>query len=1270
MAIQLSKYKDRGNLHMKIRIKINTNVIFIFLFVCVIISMVITTFSAVSITLKSIPYNNKTLSFYADCIKFHVKANGYANKVKDDVDNNLYLYSPPGPGRDLQPANAKMQGYGNYVFKEDTSLFDFIKFCYDINPQMTIACSVYNGETELNSCDYTKLCTYTSKKMNSNSMTHVNNFWTNMTNQLGEVFNSYQDLYFYDRYTNKGACLVFNPNKLESNGKEFLTCMMSYIFSNNQNSAFSLEVKKGDIVPFLYVKEHTDNNDIKNDPKEIAKFAYLANINGWSDTTSNDLWLEEYESIFGEYDEDALCELVEEDISTLAEWYTETDEKYQNQKGNKGNALLGSSIDEIIQSDYSIVQQLEATDYYLQTIEGIGDYKENMARNELMARYMMENSHISDIIKDYSVGIDFITENLQRGTSESKNTNTAVLSDFQVLEFDHRLDKDGQSDEDSLSDLTELTNNTKWVNITGPAEKMYIDMFNKGKTTKTQEAAFEDLVKKNPGMVKYEGGKLYYKTYDYDSNPMLNDTDFDGLNDDGDSKKIDGKFSGYASKIGQVEYTSDYRYFFVNNDKYNDELSAMSLMMSNLANGGLVPMHNGQVGIDSYLRNVGFGEPLHKTSFKISETENITGDLYLCKKTIQVGANKKSVKRYKDVYGIFIGGFDTEYNYKKLLANFNKEEIAKYYDNIATDIMTYINVNQPATTNSYCYWVTGYSVAGGIAGEVASRLANSGEVYCYTFGATNVNKSGSGAYACIKNVINEDDLYPKINNVEEGLYRSGSLYNDSIYDNLQREYKKLGNNYRISPKRTNTIKKYIKDVRESVTREDWIDIWVTKLSKYLNDYRMIMDIFDSILNPIQSYNSTKLKKILNENNDGVEKAHGIRSYYVLSKSLNGFDLNNDDIGWTEFDETLTSEEEIGELTEVDEEYQERLNLLLEAIETVGKAYLDNVYTYQGADDTLWDIETRITDLDTTRNAEHVTETITGQDRVLKTSTVNSYEKWNEHKDRIKDKHYQDITFDEYKQKRIMPMVPDDDNKKSLHHLDILDDYKRSPKITIKNYDKDIDVLYKDGDEDYRADKGSFVCDDCSSFAAAVYWYYLNQLEESKDKDKIDLWYTGSSHFTSTTKLSNIINTLLKNDIEIYQWDTNPNTKLDDKHNIYIRTDFELQPGDLLYRKEQKGKSAHIEFYLGDNHSFGWGKIQSSYSNANNSKHFKIIRDLDVYNIGKTRKADQVSSGERYRIEGNGGAGIYNTVKAYDSNCRYDYVIRLAKKTNVVGVGNE
>ena len=86
----------------------------------------------------------------------------------------------------------------------------------------------------------------------------------------------------------------------------------------------------------------------------------------------------------------------------------------------------------------------------------------------------------------------------------------------------------------------------------------------------------------------------------------------------------------------------------------------------------------------------------------------------------------------------------------------------------------------------------------------------------------------------------------------------------------------------------------------------------------------------------------------------------------------------------------------------------------------------------------------------------------------------------------------------------------------------------------------------------------------------------------------------------------------------------------------------------------------------ENNSFGWGEIHSTYENKDESKHFKLIRNLDSYNIGKTITADKASDGDIYRIDEKCKPGIYNTIyRKTDNNCRYDYVIRLKKKTNVV-----
>ncbi|MBR4315256.1 MAG: hypothetical protein IKP66_10135, partial [Lachnospiraceae bacterium] len=550
------------------------------------------------------------------------------------------------------------------------------------------------------------------------------------------------------------------------------------------------------------------------------------------------------------------------------------------------------------------------------------------------------------------------------------------------------------------------------------------------------------------------------------------------------------------------------------------------------------------------------------------------GKLYITKKTIQIGANKKTVRRYKDVYGIFLGGFDIEENYEKLLSNFNKEEVKEYYKNIVEDIVNYININKGETTNDYCYWITGYSIAGGIAAEVAKELKKDSEVYCYTFGATNTNTEGSGANSYIKNIINEDDLYPKIYNKDEGFMRSGNLYNDSIYDNLTKEYKKLiGKKYNnnenrdsISPKVSNTIAKTINEVRKDIKMEGMVYTWERDLSKYLKTPQDLEKQMLELPYIKEAIISTKLTTLLNKYKNGVKKAHDMKSYYVLAKSLNGFDLNNKDIGWSDVEEVIESEEVIEDLTKEEEEYQKKLDLLIKSIETVGKAYLKNVYTYHGADKAAYSgeksIENRIAEKLKDQNTEtyDVIDTIFNEKKRMKTSTVEAYGKWNDRKEEVYNKIYQNVKnnvigseeeMTDEKQEEInsltkgmmkgmfTQMKAADENSTAIHHLEILDEYA-NPKNIHKRYN------YNDTIDFGMINKENHVGDDCSCFATAVYWYYLNQLEEANGLDKIDLWTTGSSKYISKSKETNkpnILDILINNDFEVYQWDSNPKSKV-------------------------------------------------------------------------------------------------------------------------------
>ena len=157
--------------------------------------------------------------------------------------------------------------------------------------------------------------------------------------------------------------------------------------------------------------------------------------------------------------------------------------------------------------------------------------------------------------------------------------------------------------------------------------------------------------------------KVLYRVYDYKSNPMLIDTDFDGFSDKKDVNSIDNKLKGKVTNIGAVEFNQDFRWFFTNANKYNDELCTMSLIVSALTNDNLIFGENmkntneesflADINISQYLNKIGFNEIKPKNEFRINDFENIKGKLYISKKTIEIGANKKTVKEYKDVYGIF-----------------------------------------------------------------------------------------------------------------------------------------------------------------------------------------------------------------------------------------------------------------------------------------------------------------------------------------------------------------------------------------------------------------------------------------------------------------------------------------------------------------------------------------------------------------------------------------------------------------------------------------
>ena len=702
---------------------------------------------------------------YTDCIKFHTKASGYDKYKGLETDNNMNSI--------IDKDKAKMQGYGNYEFKADTNLFSFIDYCYSKEPVVVKNCASNGEETSGNRWNFEKLISYRGKQVNTALFEH---FWKNMSSKCA-LFKEYQDDFFFSRYTypatQKIGISIEQIKKAqddEESVKEYLTCLTSYVFSITPSAQVeNMTFGKGDLVPFLYYKDKEHANvDVEHDSDafiNIAKHAYVALIEGWCKMpTPYHLWENEYQFLFGTYNPS------EYDLEELRRWYDKTSEIHKKDKGKKGNNLLGSKIEYIIESDYSIEEQLEATEHYIRGIfSDLGietDFKETMARNELMAKYMMQNSSFKNSIKDYSETISFMTENLQRGTHEEQNTHTVVTSDFQTLEFSYTMDRRFRehSDEDGISDGVEL-GSEKWMNITEFVRKTYEDAVRKGEPHKaTFEEQVEDIIEKNGAYTDFGGNKVYgsvkwnedktkvlYRTYDYKSNPKLNDTDFDGIwdNKEKDELKLVNRFEGTSTDIGNVKYNQDFRWFFTDNKKYNDELAVMSLIMSNLADGNTVNTNQASGNINTYLGSIGF-----------SNIQNIgegTDNIYIAKKTIQYYDNKK------DVIGVFLGKCDRWYSEVIKFKEDQKVHTTNkaFKESLESYINRIVNKVNLLDTLDCSYWVAGYDVGGSIASEVASELVEEGKtVYAYTFGAFNTRDKLDTKNE-IKNIRNEDDFAVK-----------------------------------------------------------------------------------------------------------------------------------------------------------------------------------------------------------------------------------------------------------------------------------------------------------------------------------------------------------------------------------------------------------------------------------------------------------------------------------------------------------------------------
>lgn len=305
------------------------------------------------------------------------------------------------------------------------------------------------------------------------------------------------------------------------------------------------------------------------------------------------------------------------------------------------------------------------------------------------------------------------------------------------------------------------------------------------------------------------GNTVYAKVC---SSPRDNDTDYDGIRDDNDLEPNSNNFNGILYTkfaTSHVAFTMNYRWFFSDSTKYNQNLSVLSsLLSSSIYHDNLLEISNSNLNsdVDDDIENIltyfGMNSVL---SYKLSDdySDNDISEIAIGNKTVTFNNETKTI------LAIVVRG--TNGTIEEWSSNFDigsTDEASKYsdwtdldnhkgFDVAATRILKTVNKyidDRNLDSSSLVYWVTGHSRGAAIANIIGAKLADKGEkAFTYTFASPNTTTDNYHAlsYESIFNIVNKDDFVPYLPMNGWGFVRYGRTASCSIAENYEREWEKL-----------------------------------------------------------------------------------------------------------------------------------------------------------------------------------------------------------------------------------------------------------------------------------------------------------------------------------------------------------------------------------------------------------------------------------------------------------------------------------------------
>ena len=562
--------------------------------------------------------------------------------------------------------------------------------------------------------------------------------------------------------------------------------------------------------------------------------------------------------------------------------------------------------------------------------------------------------------------------------------------------------------------------------------------------------------------------------------------------------------------------------------------------------------------------------------------------------TIVVGEDE----RYK---GLLSANIDGSYNTDGDYEEYHHIGFDIEANKIVEDIDEYIN-NQYGTK---VFWITGFGSGGSIANLVAQKLTKKkgvSNVYAYTFesfatiNANNIEDANSfdyRRYTNIFNVENDDDAMIKILDRDIGWYKYGRSVRGSAAQLNTKISKILGNNFRgssgekvyrgspnIVSKVINSILDAFKNVIGSIT--DVIDGMVsgftsTGPSAYyenLGPGSPVIPIIDDRINL-----SPQDERDARQSQFQVVIGQGPGSGYANISpgvTIPILDANMPEVAqMTNNDKGLYVEEQPAKPVAGNVQYNANSSVsMLNAIELMGKWYVNHIATYD---------KTLKSDRASSEANTYYNYLQSHREKVIYNNTNGTI-------------HYPSNYMQNTNTLLDERLVP---NRFFYRCSDTRNGFTESQPKNLLLKNSEIKIF-----------ENKFVGDDCTCFMMAVYEYLTKSKFEPKEIEgsAFPLRYYG----IDTNMIFNHIHTF-------GEW-------MYEQANVKLYTAEEvinaggLKPGDCLLSNGERTDGTvwqgHAEFYIDDNHSFGWGDVWDTYlRNQNivyNDGSFSFGEDLRLY----------------------------------------------------------